>query len=207
MAERTPGIYFRLDASYDTDEAIWVAGPMAELLFIRGMAYAKRKQTDGLVPRSALVVVGNRIPEPLEDLIARLVAVGLWTKNEDSTGWLISGWGKWQMTSQEVEERRGRNKRNALNRHHQEGRHQEKPHPDCELCASRMQDASDVHATSDLRPHTETPPAASRSRGNPGSLPHESCSRCDGSGWVDQGNRTVSRCPGYLRSVPAEEAS
>ena len=220
MADRTPGIYVRLDANYDVgDEAIWMAGILGELLFIRSLAYSKRKQTDGFIPSMALLVVGARFSEPLEPIAQRLVDVGLWETSDDPCGWQITGWEKWQMTTGEIAERRSRNQQNALARHHKDGRHDHEPHPLCELCATRTRgdadperaawesyvDGTDFPTTTDHRP--QTPSAASRSGGKPGSPPHQGCGRCDGSGWVDQGNRTVSRCPGYLRSVPAEEAS
>ena len=200
MADRTPGIYVRLDASYDMDEAIWMAGPMAELLFLRSLAYSKRKQTDGFIPEMALVVIGARIDADLAVLADRLVTAELWIKSDEPCGWHVTGWDKWQMTTTEVSDRRTRNRNNALTRHHGEGRHDSEAHPECPICASGMQVACEPHTTKTPDPRPQTPSAATRSRGNPGSSSHQGCKRpgCN-FGFIDREDRSgVIPCPGYI---------
>lgn len=202
MADRTPGIYVRLDANYDTDEAMLEVSPMAELLFIRALALSKRKQTDGFVAARSLNRCGLRITEPLLDLVGELVTAGLWTDHPDGCGWDIAGWGKWQLTTAEVAAASARNRSNALRRHHKEGRHDYEPHDECELCATRIESAPDsmrqgsYHANGATR---QDPFGATRTGGNAGSSSHQGCKRpgCR-FGFIDQEDRSVIPCPGYI---------
>ena len=41
------GLFVPLDVEYDSDDKMIEAGPMAELLYVRGMAFAKRTGSDG----------------------------------------------------------------------------------------------------------------------------------------------------------------
>jgi hypothetical protein len=205
VAERTPGIYVRLDANYDTDEAMLEVSPLAELIFIRALAYSKRKQTDGVVPRRALNRIGLRLDVDLDDLAAQLVAAELWSTTE--SGWEITGWSKWQFTKQEVDAASERNRQRAFQRHHREGRHDHEPHPECPSCAGGMPLAPEsVPKTvpqDDATKRNTT--GAAGTCGKPG---HDGCTRCDGTGWVnvhDNNGRVieVATCLGPLRAVEA----
>ena len=62
MARRIPAIFVPLDVNLPHDDAIRAAGPWAELLYIRGLTYAKRCRPDGAVPKYDLPVVAIGIP-------------------------------------------------------------------------------------------------------------------------------------------------
>jgi hypothetical protein len=94
---RIPGEFVPLDVNYAHDRALRAAGPMAELLFIRGLAYAKRGRAGGLVPDYDLSVVGVGIPNPGKHAAA-LVREGVWEEVEG--GWQIRSWSRWNPRSE-----------------------------------------------------------------------------------------------------------
>ena len=49
MAKSTPSMFVPLDVNYMRDPRIRRAGPDAELLYLRALAYAKGGETDGFV--------------------------------------------------------------------------------------------------------------------------------------------------------------
>jgi hypothetical protein len=97
MPRHTPGNYVPLDVNYARDRAIRMAGPDAELLYIRSLAYAKGAQSNGMVPDFDLEVVSIGLRN-VKKSVAALVNVGLWTQQED--GWFISSWWKWNNSVQ-----------------------------------------------------------------------------------------------------------
>ena len=99
MARQTPGNYVPLDVNYARDVKIRKAGPGAELLYIRALAYAKGSRTGGFVSEWDLDVVG--IGLRANSLNAkRLVEVGLWERVED--GWVITSWERWNASEKIV---------------------------------------------------------------------------------------------------------
>ncbi len=77
----------RIDDGYTNSPKILEAGPWAELLDMRAIVYSAGNETDGLVTRSALKLIGRDIPK-LSDRVNVLVEVGRWTVNEGG-GWLV----------------------------------------------------------------------------------------------------------------------
>jgi hypothetical protein len=97
MSRQTPGNYVPLDVNYPRDRAIRRAGPMAELLFVRSLAYSKGARSKGFIPDYDLPVVavglvGEGLP-PVEDSVDALVREGLWVEVEE--GWRIRSWDPW----------------------------------------------------------------------------------------------------------------
>jgi hypothetical protein len=92
MGTKIPSEFVPLDVNYAHDRAIRAAGPLAELLFIRGMAYSRGKRTNGMLPDYDLPVFGVGIPALTKHAKA-LVREALWV--EVDGGWAIRSWEKW----------------------------------------------------------------------------------------------------------------
>lgn len=108
------GSYAPLSAHYYKDDAVAEAGPMAELLYIRGLAFCADVLSDGFISDVQLArFVGVGIPSPKKHA-ERLVLVGLWEKAEDSlfgqegSGYVVRAWGKWNLTKSEIQEKQRR---------------------------------------------------------------------------------------------------
>lgn len=85
-----PSLYVPLDVGYFDDDKVIEAGPMAELLFVRSLAFAKRSdKRDGHISASQLSIVAARISRHRQ-LAERLVDVGLWERN--GTGIYVAAW-------------------------------------------------------------------------------------------------------------------
>ncbi|GAA0704621.1 hypothetical protein GCM10010193_69520 [Kitasatospora atroaurantiaca] len=102
---KPPGLYVPLDVNYVTDEGIRRAGPAAELLYIRALAYSKRTQSEGLLPDYDMPVISVGLPQVRES-IASLVEWELWTPVEG--GWQIRSWQRWNETQKEAADKRQR---------------------------------------------------------------------------------------------------
>lgn len=92
MGAKIPSEFVPLDVLYPHDRAIRSAGHCAELLFIRGLAYARKNKTNGSIPDYDLAVVGVGIPAVARHAKS-LVREELWT--EVDGGWCIRSWEKW----------------------------------------------------------------------------------------------------------------
>jgi hypothetical protein len=101
---RRIGSFAPLSATYYMDDAIADAGPEAELLFVRGLAYSSLAGKDGFISDMQLVryaSVGLTDPTGLAQL---LVDVGLWERVE--RGYQVRSWLKWNRSAQEMHEYR-----------------------------------------------------------------------------------------------------
>lgn len=113
MARKIPGEFVPLSVDLAADPAILEVGPDAELLYVRALQYAKRQRTDGLVPKPALprLTLGLRRPTTLPK---RLADAGLWEVVEG--GWRIRSWLRWNLSLEEQDARRERNRVNVQKR-------------------------------------------------------------------------------------------
>lgn len=102
---KTPGLYVPLDVNYVTDEGIRRAGPAAELLYIRGLAYSKRTQSDGFLPDYDMPVISVGLPQVRESITA-LTERELWLPVDG--GWQIRSWQRWNETHKEAADKRKR---------------------------------------------------------------------------------------------------
>lgn len=93
------GLFVPLDVEYDSDDKIILAGPLAELLYIRSLAFCKRTMKNGVVMKSQLVVISRALKQP-DQLAAKLVAVGLWIDNGDK--WTIPAWSKRNKLAEDI---------------------------------------------------------------------------------------------------------
>ena len=102
---KLPGPYVPLDVHYARDEDIRRAGPDAELLFLRGLAYSKGHYKDGLIPDYDLPVVAAGLPR-IPARVDALVREGLWQPVDG--GWEIRGWPRWNETSEQTADKKKR---------------------------------------------------------------------------------------------------
>lgn len=83
-------LWVKVAVDFFDDPRILEVGVHAELLFVRGLAWAKRDNS-GFIARGALIRLTLGLePEAAE----RLVSVGLWERGPD--GFTISAWSEWQ---------------------------------------------------------------------------------------------------------------
>ena len=128
---KAPSGFVPLSMNYMRDPAIRKAGPDAELLFIRSLAYCKSAQHDGEVPEYDLPVVGVGLKN-LPQRVAALVREGLWLETDG--GWLIKSWSKWNMTQSEIAEDRNRKREAAIRTNHDRWHTDGKTDPHCPHC-------------------------------------------------------------------------
>jgi hypothetical protein len=98
-------LYVPLDVNYFEDDKIIRAGPLAELLYVRSLAFAKRNGSDGRITLEQLRYITDGIPNR-HRYVTRLTQVGLWEVNGD--GWYIAAWLKRNPKAAEVHQVRSR---------------------------------------------------------------------------------------------------
>lgn len=155
---RIKGLWIKLDAYYDDDDAMCNVSANAELLFVRACARSMRNRDAGAVHERALnrlcvrMDLGDETPR---DLAEELVDQGVWVEIEG--GWLIRSWDKWQATMEGDEEaQKSRSEQNAIAAHiryHKEGKHADGPREGCPTCM-RNADAVRSHADACLQDKT-----------------------------------------------------
>lgn len=102
---RRNGSYAPLSAHYYKDDDIADAGEKAELLYVRGLAFSADVLRDGFISDTQLarfVGVGMRDAKARAE---RLVAVGLWIRDDDEGGYWVKSWSKWNQSLEEIRER------------------------------------------------------------------------------------------------------
>lgn len=102
---RRNGSFAPLSANYYDDDAIIAAGEQAEVLFLRGLAFAARKPADGYI--SDLQLTTFRLSR-VKARADRLCEVGLWERVEDGlfgscAGYRIVAWLKHNASRAEIE--------------------------------------------------------------------------------------------------------
>lgn len=127
------GVFLKLDAEYASDDEIIEAGPLPELLFIRGLVFCKRKKLDGVISKSQLASVALGIPNATKHARA-LVTVGLWEQTTD--GWTIPSWLKHNKSAAELDADKEARRIASVEANH--AQHHvgpgKKRSPKCELC-------------------------------------------------------------------------
>lgn len=135
---KPPSPYVPLDMNYVRDPKIRRAGPDAELLFIRGLAYCKSGSTEGFIGAYDLDVVAiglNKVPAR----VAALVREELWIQTDG--GWVVKAWGRWNMSSEQIASEKAKKVASAVRTNHI--RWHEKPEDF---------DAACVHCIESLKP-------------------------------------------------------
>jgi len=120
-------LFVPLDVNYAEDDKIIAVGPMAELLYVRALAFAKRARSNGHFSDSQLPIIAARIPRA-RTLVERNLDIGLWERN--GSGLYISAWHKRNAPLEELADTgaAGAHKRWHLKRR--------QPNPECPLCVA-----------------------------------------------------------------------
>lgn len=102
------GSYAPLSARYYQDDAVALAGPMAELLYVRALAFCASQLSDGFISDVQLAkFVSVGISSPKRHA-ARLCEVGLWERVEHDLlgagcGYRVVSWLKHNASRAEIE--------------------------------------------------------------------------------------------------------
>lgn len=119
MARTTPSVYVPLDVNYMRDPRIRRAGPDAELLYLRALAYAKGGETDGFVHDYDLDVIAIGLAK-VPARVTALVREKAWEERDG--GWFIAGWLNWNESTRTLRDKRKRQADGAAKTNHK--RHQ-----------------------------------------------------------------------------------
>lgn len=136
MPKHAPSVYVPLDANYLRDPRIRRAGPDAELLYIRALAYAKAGETDGLVydfDLDAIAAGLKRVPQRVDALVREKA----WERREE--GWFICGWFNWNDPVDKLREQKRKRAEGAAKTNH--GKHIGNGHPfvgSCLVCLGEV---------------------------------------------------------------------
>lgn len=137
MSRPAPSMYVPLDVNYMRDPRVRRAGPDAELLYIRSLAYAKGGETEGLVHDYDLDVIAvglNKVPQR----VAALVREKAWEEREG--GWFICGWFNWNESIVALRDRKKRHAEGAAKTNHR--KHTDNGHPfvgGCSVCLGEVE--------------------------------------------------------------------
>lgn len=92
-----------LSTRFYRDPRVRAAGRDAALLFTAGLGYCTEHLTDGFIPTDAVpVLAAESWSKPAA--ARKLVEHGLWRVVDG--GWQVAGWGSWNRTREEIEEKR-----------------------------------------------------------------------------------------------------
>jgi hypothetical protein len=116
---RRHGEYVPLSTTYADDDAILSSSPLAELLFVRGLALAGQIASDGYLTEAQVVhraARGLGAEKKIRALAAELVAQGLWQQHDG--GYVIRAWLKWNKSADELGRERAKDRdRKRAERH------------------------------------------------------------------------------------------
>lgn len=91
------GPFVPLSVSYRENDRMLGVEPLAELLFVRGLAFAKEKFSDGFIGERQLRLLAHDLlmtySVDMDSLVKQLVDVGLWEPVPG--GWVVEGWADW----------------------------------------------------------------------------------------------------------------
>lgn len=125
-------LHVQLDVEYASDPKIIDAGPMAELLYVRALCFAKRTMRDGCITQSQLRTISIGIPSASRQA-QRLVDVGAWEKTGD--GWRIAAWLKRNKSADRItSDMAAKRMKSLLGNHERWHVKADRFDPTCELC-------------------------------------------------------------------------
>lgn len=135
------GLHVQLDVEYASDDKLIEAGPLAELLYVRSLCFAKRTLKDGKITHGQLTAVAIGIPSPVKQA-RRLVDVGAWTATSD--GYRITNWLKRNKSAAQVRAEADRRSRDSIAKNHKRWHVDEhKLNPTCPLCYPELDHSTD----------------------------------------------------------------
>ena len=134
---KLPGLFVPLDMNYMRDPAIRRAGPDAELLYVRALAFSKSGGTGGMIHEYDLPVVAIGLKR-VQARVDALVREHLWLTVDG--GWLIRSWERWNLSRAELEEERAKKVAAAIKTNHNRW-HKKRADmsPDCPLCTESLE--------------------------------------------------------------------
>jgi hypothetical protein len=100
--------WLRLAANYFLDDRVLSVSPMAELLWLRGLAYSKLNRLDGYIPYEALHFIGHKLGDT-GALTDELLTAGLWVARGPGIGVPAEKWRDYQETKEQESDRRAKN--------------------------------------------------------------------------------------------------
>lgn len=146
------GLYVKLDAEYASDDKLIAAGPLAELLYIRGLAFCKRQMVDGIIKTNQLAAVALGIPSAARHAAA-LVEHGAWAPIDG--GWLIAAWLKRNKSAAEIADDREARRVASVEANH--AQHHvgtgKKRSPKCEICRAERAPKSEPQTEPNRTPN------------------------------------------------------
>lgn len=128
------GLYVKLDVEYMTNPKLLEAGPLAELIYVRSLCFAKRTMRDGFLSESQTNLITFGVPSAKKH-VKKLVDSGLW-EAVDNGGYRIEGWLERNKSAKQIEREADRKRQAselANHRRWHEGP-EGKPSPTCTLC-------------------------------------------------------------------------
>ena len=137
VATRTPSMYVPLDVNFMRDPRIRRAGPDAEILYVRALAYAKGGETDGMVYDYDLDVIAVGL-KGVPARVAALVREKAWEEREG--GWFICGWFNWNEPVSKLRSRKAQQAVGAAKTNHK--KHRESGHEfvgACPVCLGEVE--------------------------------------------------------------------
>jgi hypothetical protein len=115
MAKPAPSMYVPLDVNFMRDPRSRRAGPDAEQLYVRSLAYAKGGETDGVVYDYDLDVIAVGLKR-VDARVAALVTEKAWEAIDG--GWFICGWFNWNESTIDLRDKRKRQSHGAAKTNH-----------------------------------------------------------------------------------------
>ena len=147
-------LHVQLDVEYASDPKIIDAGPMAELLYVRALCFAKKRPDDGRLTRSQLTRFAAGIPSPMRHA-AKLVEVGAWVETPD--GWQIAAWLKRNKSAERIARDTAAKRLKSLMGNHERWHVKEgKFDPTCELCNPHSDPRGDPNSETQVDPNSKS---------------------------------------------------
>ena len=125
-------LYVKLDVEYASDPKVLRAGAHAELLYVRSLAFAKRRLDDGHIDAVQLPHLCLGIPGNPSRHAQALIDAGLWEANGD--GWNITAWLKHNKTRAAIEEQAKRKAEAGAKGAHDRWHSDDRPMATCAFC-------------------------------------------------------------------------
>jgi hypothetical protein len=136
-------LWVKLDVEYASDPKLIDAGPMAELLYVRALCFAKKVNRDGFIEYRQLTRLAVGLPRP-GALAVRLVQSGAFVETDN--GWQITGWLKHNKTAHRIADETERKRLKSLLGNHKRWHFERSEYdPTCELCNPYNDPHSDPH--------------------------------------------------------------
>jgi hypothetical protein len=165
-----PGLHVQLDVEYANDPKMIDAGPLAELLYVRSLCFAKRTMRNGHITRSQLRAISLGIPSASRHA-ERLCEVGAWEKTDD--GWRITAWLRRNKSAERIARETAAKRLKSLMGNHERWHVKEaKFDPTCELCnphddpcrdprGDPVPDSTEAEAEAEAQPEAEAESSSS----------------------------------------------